>query len=70
MDIKRRTCHIRVWKKKEHLFLDISTTSITLVSSLYQCIETRNTEVFFTVVSSISALPLQSLLVFSEKFAT
>jgi hypothetical protein len=45
MDIKRKTCDIRTWKK--HLFLDISSTNIyTLVQSLYQRVETRCTEVF------------------------
>jgi hypothetical protein len=45
MDIKRKTCYILTWKK--HLFLDISSTNIdTLVPSLYQCFETRSTEVF------------------------
>jgi hypothetical protein len=38
MDIKRKTCDIRTWRK--HLFLDISSTNIdTLVPSLYQCAE-------------------------------
>jgi hypothetical protein len=46
MDIKRKTCDIRTWKK--HLFLDISSTNIdTLVSSLYQCVETRSMEKSF-----------------------
>jgi hypothetical protein len=37
IDIKRKTCDIRTWKK--HLFLDISSTNIdTLVPSLYQCV--------------------------------
>jgi hypothetical protein len=41
MDIKRKTCDIRTWKK--HLFLGISSTNIdTLVPSLYQCVETRS----------------------------
>jgi hypothetical protein len=35
MDIKRKTCDIRTWKK--HLFLDISSTNIyTFVPSLWQ----------------------------------
>jgi hypothetical protein len=46
MDITRKTCYIRTWKKK-HLFLAISSTNIdTLAPSLYQCVETRNIEVF------------------------
>jgi hypothetical protein len=46
MDIKRKTCDIRTWKR--HLFLDISSTNIgTLVSSLYQCVETHSKEVFW-----------------------
>jgi hypothetical protein len=45
MDIKHKTCDIRILKK--HLFLDISSPNIdTLVPSLYQCVETRNVEVF------------------------
>jgi hypothetical protein len=45
MDIKRKTCDIRTWKK--HLFLDISSTNIdTRVPSLYQCFEIRSIEVF------------------------
>jgi hypothetical protein len=44
MDIKRKTCDIRTWGK---MFLDISSTNIdTLVPPLYQCAETRSTEVF------------------------
>jgi hypothetical protein len=42
MDIKRKTRDIRTWEKK-HLYLDITSTNIdTLVTSLYQCVETRN----------------------------
>jgi hypothetical protein len=45
MDINRKKCYILTWKK--HLFLDISSTNTdTLVPSLYQCVETRNREVF------------------------
>jgi hypothetical protein len=45
LDIKRKTCVIRTWEK--HLFLYISFTNIdTPVPSLYQCVETRSTEVF------------------------
>jgi hypothetical protein len=43
--IKRKITEIRVWKK--HLFLDISSTKIdTLVSLLYQRVETRGIEAF------------------------
>jgi hypothetical protein len=60
IDIKRKTCDIRTWKK--HVFLDISSTTIdTLLPSLYQCVETRNTEVFLTVVSATSASPFKPL---------
>jgi hypothetical protein len=46
MNIKRRTCDIRIWNKKK-LFLDISSTNIdTLVPSLYQCVETLSVEAF------------------------
>jgi hypothetical protein len=44
MDVKRKTCDVRTWKK--HLFLDISTADInTLVPSLCQCVETRSLDV-------------------------
>jgi hypothetical protein len=44
MDIKRKICDIRTWKK--HLFLDVSSTNIdTHVPSLYQCVETRSIEI-------------------------
>jgi hypothetical protein len=43
--------------KKKHLFLDMASTNTdTLVPSLYQCVETRSTE-----VSAISALPFEPL---------
>jgi hypothetical protein len=46
MDIKRKTCDIRNWKK--HLYFDIySTNNDTIVPSLYQCVETRSIEVFW-----------------------
>jgi hypothetical protein len=45
MDIKRKTCDIRT--RKKHLFLDITSINTdTPVPSLYQCAETRSTEVF------------------------
>jgi hypothetical protein len=61
MDIKRKACDIRNWGKK-HLFLDISSTKIvTLIPSLYQCVETRSIEVFSTVVSANSTPSFQPL---------
>jgi hypothetical protein len=45
MDIKHKTCDIRNWKK--HLFLDISSTIDTLAPSLYQCVQTLGTEIFW-----------------------
>jgi hypothetical protein len=43
---------------KKHLFLDISSTNIgTLVPSLYQCVETRSTEVFLAIVQPFLHLP-------------
>jgi predicted rRNA methylase YqxC with S4 and FtsJ domains len=46
--------------KKEHLFLDVSFTSIdTLVPSLYQCVETRRNRLI--VVSAISKPSFQAL---------
>jgi hypothetical protein len=51
MYTKRKTCDAGTWKKN-HLFLDVSSTNIhTLVPSLYQCVE--------TLVSAISAPAFQ-----------
>jgi hypothetical protein len=47
MDVKRKTCDIRTWKK--YLLLDISSTNtdtLVLVLSLYQLVETRSIDVF------------------------
>jgi hypothetical protein len=45
IDIKRKTCDIRTWKR--HLLLDISSTNIdTLFPSLYQSVQTRSIQVF------------------------
>jgi hypothetical protein len=42
--------------KKKHLFPDISSTNIdTLAPLLHQCVGTRSTEIFLTVVSATSA---------------
>jgi prephenate dehydratase len=50
MNIKCKTCDIRIWEKQ--LFLDISSTNTeALVPSLYQCIETHSTEVFDCLLS-------------------
>jgi hypothetical protein len=46
MDIKRKTCDIRTWKKL-NFFLDISTNIDTLVPLLYQPVETRSIEIFW-----------------------
>jgi hypothetical protein len=60
MDIKRKTCDIRTWKK--HLFLDISSTNIdTVVLLLYQCVESPQHRSLLTVVSAISPPPFQPL---------
>jgi hypothetical protein len=68
MDIQRRTCDIRVWKK--HLSVDIFFTNIdTLVPSLYQCVETRSLEVFRLLFYPLLHLHF-SLFVISEKFST
>jgi hypothetical protein len=56
INIKRKACDIRTWKKR--LFLDISSTNIDiLVPSLYQCVETRSRELshFHTSFSTSSA---------------
>jgi hypothetical protein len=45
MDVKRK--HVIFEPGKKHLLLDISSTNTdTLVSSLYQCVETRSIQVF------------------------
>jgi hypothetical protein len=71
MDIKRKTCDIRTWKKK-HLFLDMSSTNIgTPVPSLYHCVEMRSIEVL-TVVSATTAPSSASSATFEslENFST
>jgi hypothetical protein len=68
MDIKRKTCDIRTWKK--HLFLDISSANTdTVVPSLYQCVETRSIEVFCLLSQSLLHLRL-NLFVINETFAS
>jgi hypothetical protein len=68
MDIKRKTCDIRTWKK--HLFLDISfTNNVILVSSLYQCMETSRIDVCWLLPQPHSHLRF-NLFVISETFAT
>jgi hypothetical protein len=67
MDIKRKTCDIRTWKK--HLFLDISSTNIdTLIQSLYQCVETRCIKVFWLLFQPLPRLSF-NLFTVSETFA-
>jgi hypothetical protein len=57
VDIKRKICDIRTWKK--HLFLDISFTNIdTLVPSLYQFVETRSIGIFWLLSQSLLFQPL------------
>jgi hypothetical protein len=69
IDIKPKTCDIRTWKKK-HLFLNISSTNIeTLVQSLYQCVKTRSTEVFWLLSQPLPHLCF-NLFVISEMFTT
>jgi hypothetical protein len=58
MDIKRKICDIRTWKK--HLFFEISSTNIdTLVPSLYQ--HRPQDGSFSAVVSATSAPPFHIL---------
>jgi hypothetical protein len=62
MDIKRKTCDIRTWKKQ--LFLDISSTNIgTLVPSLYQWVETRSIEVFWLLSQPLPHLRFNLFLI-------
>jgi hypothetical protein len=64
MDIKRKTRDIRTWEKV--LLLD---TSSTLAPSLYQCVETRNTEVFWLLSQPLQHLRF-NLFIISETFVT
>jgi hypothetical protein len=53
-----KTCDIRTWKKE--LFLDVSSTKNgTLVPSLYQCVETHNTEAFWLLSQPLPPHPFQ-----------
>jgi hypothetical protein len=68
MDIKRKTCDIRSWKK--HSFLDISSTNNdTFVLSLYQCFETRSIEIIWLLSQPLPHL-LLDLFFISETFTT
>jgi hypothetical protein len=67
IDIKRRTCDIRTWKK--NLFLHISSTIDTFVPSLYQCVQTRSIEVFWLLSQPFPHLRF-NLFILSETFAT
>jgi hypothetical protein len=68
VDIKRKTCDIETWKKR--LFLDISSTNIdTLVPSLFQCVETRSTEVFWLLSQPLPYLHFNFFVV-SDMFST
>jgi hypothetical protein len=56
--------------KKKHLFLDVSSSNIaTLVPSLYQCVETRNIEVFWLLSQPLPHLRF-NLFAISETLAT
>jgi hypothetical protein len=67
MDIKRKICDIRTWKKD--LSLDITSTNIdTLVPSLYRCVETHGTEVFWLLSQLLPHLRFN--LFISETFFT
>jgi hypothetical protein len=69
MDIKRNTYEYSN-RGGESLFLDTSSTNIdTTVPSLYQCVETRSTEVFWLLSQPIPHLRF-NLFVISEIFAT
>jgi hypothetical protein len=68
MDIKLKTSDIRTWEK--HLFLDISSINTDiLVPSLYQCVETRNIELFWLLSRPLPHLRL-NIFVIIETFAT
>jgi hypothetical protein len=65
MDIKRKICDIRIWKKN---------STDTLVPSLYQRVETRSTEVFWLIsqplphLRSTSSPSSERLSRFSTRF--
>jgi hypothetical protein len=68
MDIQRKTCDIRTWKK--HLFLDISSANTdTLVPSLHQCVEIHGIEIFWLMSQSLPYLRFNALAS-SGTFAT
>jgi hypothetical protein len=67
MDIKRKTCDIRTWKKHMLLYMS-STNTDTLAPSFYQCVETRSIEVFWLLSQPLPHLRF-NLFVISETFA-
>jgi hypothetical protein len=69
MDIKRKTCDIRTWKKMNFSTYPPSTLIDTPVPSLYQCAETRSTQVFWLLSQPLPHLRF-NLFVISETFAT
>jgi hypothetical protein len=58
MDMKRKTCDIRTWGKKRHLFLDISSTNIETLVPLLRNPQNRS---LLTVFSATSTPPFQPL---------
>jgi hypothetical protein len=67
IDIKHKTCDIRTCKK--YLFLGLSSTNFnTLVTSLYQCVETRSIDVFWLLSQSLPHLRFETFVT-SEMFA-
>jgi hypothetical protein len=55
IDMKRKTCDVRTWRK--YLFLDITSTNIhTLVPSLYQRVQTRSIEVYLLLYQPLPHL--------------
>jgi hypothetical protein len=69
MNIKLEKCDIRTWKNIP-VFLDTSSANVdTPVLSLYQCVETRNVEVFKLLFQRLPLLRF-NLFVISEAFAT
>jgi hypothetical protein len=68
IDVERKICDIRTWKK--YLLLDISSTNIDiLVLSLYDCVKTRSVEVFCLLSQPLPQLRF-NLFVIIETFST
>jgi hypothetical protein len=67
MDIK----HVKFEYGKKHLFLDISSTNInTLVSLLYQCVETSSIQAFWLLSQSVPQLRCKLIIINESNITT